>query len=113
MELDMYLIIENGEPTGFSNVAQSEHDVVVDSDKLYLEAYSVVNGAVVYDAAAPLASAVRRQRDAMIAQTDYTQLPDVPDTIRQAYIEYRQALRDITDQDGFPYNVAWPTKPEV
>lgn len=109
----MYLIIENGEPTGFSNVAQSEHDVLVESDKLFLEAYSIIEGAVVYDAAVPLANEARRQRDSLIAETDWTQLPDVPDTIKQSYIEYRQALRDITDQDGFPYNVAWPTKPEV
>jgi hypothetical protein len=29
-----------------------------------------------------------------------------------AMAEYRQALRDITSQEGFPYDVTWPTKPE-
>jgi len=58
-------------------------------------------------------AAVRRERDNLIAQTDWTQLPDVSSTLKSAYTEYRQALRDVTKQSGFPYNVEWPSKPEV
>jgi hypothetical protein len=32
-------------------------------------------------------------------------------TMSAAMTTYRQALRDITDQEGFPYSVTWPTKP--
>ena len=53
---------------------------------------------------------VRRKRDALIAATDTWGLADYPATAAQT--AYRQALRDITDQSGFPTNITWPTKPE-
>ena len=33
-------------------------------------------------------------------------------TPSQAWLDYRQALRDVTSQEGFPNTVTWPTKPE-
>lgn len=56
-----------------------------------------------------LAEDVRSQRNALIAETDWWALSD--NTMTQAQIDYRQALRDITDQDGFPTDVTWPEKP--
>jgi hypothetical protein len=58
------------------------------------------------------AAAIRAERDALLAATDWTQLPDVPESIRDAYAVYRQALRDIPQQSGFPDVVEWPVKPE-
>jgi hypothetical protein len=58
------------------------------------------------------AAAIRAERDALLAATDWTQLPDVPESIRNAYAVYRQALRDIPQQSGFPDDVEWPIKPE-
>lgn len=55
---------------------------------------------------------VRVQRDYLLAQTDWTQAVDVPQSIKDKWAPYRQALRDIPQQEGFPYNVVWPTKPE-
>jgi hypothetical protein len=55
---------------------------------------------------------IRAERDALLAATDWTQLPDVPEAIREAYAVYRQALRDITQQAGFPDAVEWPVKPQ-
>jgi hypothetical protein len=54
---------------------------------------------------------VRLKRDALISVTDWTQLPDVPPTTAEKWLPYRQALRDITLQEGFPENVTWPTPP--
>lgn len=54
---------------------------------------------------------IRRTRDLLIAKTDWTQGKDIPDSVSQRYIEYRQALRDITLQPEFPSNVVWPVKP--
>ena len=51
----------------------------------------------------------RSKRDGLIASTDWWALPDRTMTAEQT--AYRQALRDITDQDGFPTNITWPTKP--
>lgn len=57
--------------------------------------------------AVDLAKQVRAQRDALLRESDWTQLPDVP-VDRQAWATYRQALRDITSQPGFPATVTWP-----
>lgn len=53
---------------------------------------------------------VRNQRDSLLAATDWTALSDV--TMSDAMTAYRQALRDLPSQDGFPSSVTWPTKPE-
>lgn len=53
---------------------------------------------------------VRTDRNLLLAQSDWTQLDDA-DVDRAAWAEYRQALRDITDQAGFPHEVDWPAKP--
>lgn len=55
---------------------------------------------------------VRAQRNALLAQTDYTQIPDTPitPTNRTEFATYRQALRDITSQAD-PYNITWPISP--
>lgn len=52
---------------------------------------------------------IRAERDRLLAETDYLALSD--NTMSAAMTTYRQALRDITGQAGFPYSVIWPTKP--
>jgi hypothetical protein len=52
----------------------------------------------------------RSQRNALLAQSDWTQLSDAP-VDATAWTSYRQALRDITLQDGFPHDITWPEKP--
>ena len=56
-----------------------------------------------------LAAQARAQRDSLLASTDWTQLPDVPQATREAYAVYRQALRDVTEQEGFPTDINWPS----
>lgn len=53
---------------------------------------------------------VRRQRDALLAQSDWTQLPDVPLATKERWAIYRQALRDVTLQPD-PFRVVWPVAP--
>ena len=53
---------------------------------------------------------IRDHRNNLLADTDWTQVADAP-VDQAAWATYRQALRDITSQEGFPYNVVWPTKP--
>jgi len=57
-----------------------------------------------------LSAAVRSRRDALLEQTDWRALPDAPN--RDVWIAYRQELRDVPQQAGFPHNVVWPVKPE-
>ena len=55
---------------------------------------------------------LRRQRDALLVETDYMALGDV--TLSDAWKTYRQALRDITDttpSDDALSNITFPTKP--
>ena len=53
---------------------------------------------------------IRMDRRDRLVKTDWWALSDL--TMTQAQIEYRQALRDIPQQEGFPLNVVWPEKPE-
>ena len=53
---------------------------------------------------------VRKQRNNLLIESDWTQGADVPDTIKTAWVSYRQALRDVTKQSD-PDNITWPTKP--
>ena len=58
---------------------------------------------------------VRAQRNSLLTLCDWTQLPDAPLTAeqKQEWAEYRQVLRDVPEQAGFPDAVVWPTNPET
>lgn len=57
------------------------------------------------------ASNIRSQRNTKLSETDWTQVKDIPEEVSQAWGAYRQALRDIPQQEGFPFNVVWPEAP--
>ena len=57
-----------------------------------------------------LASDARQERNNLLSQSDWTQVSDAP-VDQAAWAAYRQALRDITLQPGFPINIDWPVKP--
>lgn len=81
-------------------------------DLLYRE--EIVTAAVDEAAKAEsLAQAVRADRDARLASTDWTQLLDCPldDLDMVLWQSYRQALRDVPQQAGFPNEVEWPEEP--
>lgn len=61
---------------------------------------------------------VRAERDRKLAECDWVTLKAVDASndnlgiqLPQVWMTYRQALRDITAQDGFPWNVTWPEQP--
>jgi len=56
------------------------------------------------------ASQVRNTRNNKLAKSDWTQVLDAQ-VDRAAWAAYRQALRDITAQPGFPWEVTWPQEP--
>lgn len=53
---------------------------------------------------------VRNNRNALLTASDWTQVADAP-VDQAAWATYRQELRDITAQSGFPNDVVWPVKP--
>jgi hypothetical protein len=57
------------------------------------------------------AKAMREQRNQKLKDTDWTQVADAP-VDKAAWATHRQALRDITSQAGFPWDINWPAQPE-
>ena len=57
----------------------------------------------------------RLERNNLLSDTDHLIQADYPisDEKRQEIKVYRQALRDIPQQDGFPDNIVWPDKPVI
>lgn len=58
------------------------------------------------------AGMARAHRSDLLSVTDWTQMPDVPQATKDKWAAYRQALRDVPQQAGFPDNIQWPVKPE-
>lgn len=58
----------------------------------------------------PTADEIRAQRNKLLSTCDWTQLPDAP-VDQTAWAAYRQELRDVPDQVGFPASVVWPVAP--
>lgn len=56
------------------------------------------------------AAAVRSERNARLTASDWTQVADAP-VDQAAWATYRQALRDVTGQEGFPWTIDWPEAP--
>ena len=56
------------------------------------------------------AAAVRKERDQLLLAGDWAVLPDAQ-TERTTWETYRQALRDVPEQAGFPYAIDWPIRP--
>lgn len=57
------------------------------------------------------AQIVRSERNGKLMDSDWTQLPDVPLATKALWATYRQALRDVPQQSGFPTTFTWPIAP--
>ena len=55
---------------------------------------------------------VRTERNNLLKDSDWSQGKDIPDAVSQPWAVYRQALRDVPSQSGFPWDVQWPAQPE-
>ena len=51
------------------------------------------------------------KRASLLSSSDWTQLPDVSSEIQTSWRPYRQTLRDIPMQAGYPFTVNWPVAP--
>ena len=126
--LDIDPILASPKPSTTSLQAVNANGAVQDSLGNWMEAWVVVDAfsdttdedgvtttkadnEAAYTASldANAAASVREQRDSLIAATDYYALTDV--TMNSEVTAYRQALRDISAQAGFPNTITWPTAP--
>lgn len=56
---------------------------------------------------------VRAKRNRLLQESDWTQGKDISDGISSAWATYRNQLRDVPQQEGFPYSVQWPVAPNA
>jgi hypothetical protein len=75
------------------------------------EFYDAAYGQLVVETGKP----IKVKRDELLYASDWTQIPNNPLTTQaqEAWAVYRQALRDITAQSGYPFNVTFPTIPKL
>ena len=111
---------------GTDGIPQDALPIMDEQHRLLLEAQAdgkviaVAGGEVVAQEPPPpttgqLLAALRRKRDRLLRESDYTQMPDYPisSELRAAWAEYRQALRDLPElYANDPASAVWPTLPD-
>lgn len=126
--LNLDAVFETPKPDAGKYEIAVRNGVVKDEKDNWVQSWAVVNmfstyideeGAVhtkdeqeaVYQAGLDGAASesVRAERNRKLAETDWMALSDV--VMSPEMTAYRQALRDVSDQVGFPHNIVWPTKP--
>lgn len=99
-------------PSGFDSVT---HDISPAEPKLingaWVQGWNITasDDGVVAQRISDLAQSARSEREYRLQQTDWMALSD--SLLAPEWVAYRQALRDITLQEGFPRSVIWPVKP--
>ena len=130
--IDPVLVAPKPEVTGYTQAVRD--GATQDANGNWVQAWSVVDmfadttedgvtttkaeheAAYQADLDAKAAASVRTQRDKLLAESDWVTVKAVDQNaadnlgiqVPQVWLDYRQALRDITTQDGFPHNVIWP-----
>lgn len=90
----------------------SPSNTVVSPDGQKVESFTPPN---IGPTKAELEERVRTKRDSLIEETDYLLMSDYPISAEELVTvkTYRQALRDVPQQPGFPQEIQWPNKPSV
>ena len=117
-------LVENGVVT---NVAVFDADSIPDWASAWVDATDDAAIGGTYDGATfappapdvPTEAEIREERDKLLAESDWVVTKAVEQNAQDGlgvqipvvWLDYRQALRDIPQQPGFPDNVTWPTAP--
>lgn len=102
---DMYEMVDADKPTHDSWSQEVVKGPIKYTGSRYTQTWEVAEKGVEH-----VASKARQMRNKLLDDTDHTQLADAPQD-KRAWAVYRQALRDISNQPGFPKNIEWPTPP--
>jgi len=92
-----------------NEVPSEDNDSYQSTETITVTVQDQIDAKVAADNAA-LEATERATRDDLLKATDHYGLSDV--TMSEAMTTYRQALRDVPQQEGFPQTITWPTKPE-
>lgn len=103
LDYDVFKVLESAKQN-YDTLTQKIVNGVIFENGSWVQRWSIENLPEEYASAN-----VRAHRDSLLAKTDWMALSDM--TLTQEYAEYRQFLRDVPQQLGFPYEVEWPTKP--
>ena len=120
-------LIESGlyaDRAGFLHISSNTHEIVIgnapdlwasNGSLKYIDSEWVIGDAEKYQEAVTentnlQATKVRKDRSLKLADCDWTQVADAP-VDKAVWATYRQALRDITAQSGFPWTITWPDAP--
>lgn len=120
-DLSGWILIDEGEPCDKRNLAQSHYFdgglYTMDGILRYkwdgTHAVERTEDELEADRLPGITVQARAQRDKLLLDTDWTQTLDAPidEDTKAAYRAYRQALRDIPQQEGFPHSIIWPELP--
>jgi hypothetical protein len=102
-EQDVYSYTEDDRPEYDTSIQKLEQSFEL-RDGSWYKTYTAVNLPQ-----EKVESNIRSMRDRLLQETDWMALSD--NTLTQPWADYRQSLRDITDQESFPYSVTWPIEP--
>lgn len=111
-ELGYDPVLEGPQPTLVAPYQYAQRDGIVNRNGQWFTNYIAVDPSdeVKAQMDATQAGNVRATRNSRLADCDWTQLPDAP-VDAAAWAAYRQDLRDVTAQPGFPWNIEWPSQP--
>lgn len=118
-KINKYAIVENGVVINiikaYDDFAKSQEFIFIE-DNIKVDIGYLYNGSTFSENPEIISAKlenekiqIRAERDRLIAETDFWLLPDR--IVTQEQLDYRQALRDVPQQEGFPENVIWPEKP--
>lgn len=125
--MNSFLIVKDGSVVGTvqSDLTESYQSLHDGESVMHLilpegetpDTVDVVDGAIVPNAekkSAKLATEARALRDQLLAETDYTDLPHCSASVecKALFVQYREDLKNLSAQEGFPGTINWPTKPE-
>ena len=108
----LYDVVFEGPQAQATRYQHAYRDGVEQIDGKWYTKYSVVEMGNESNAAVDAAhtQAMRDNRNQALSASDWTQLADAP-VDKVAWATYRQSLRDITLQTGFPWTIDWPVAP--
>ena len=113
-EFNVYRVFPTAEPTVNAEVEKAVKGSIVKQDGRWVESWDIV---ALTDEEQQLlksskADEIRAERNRLLVESDWTQFRDIAESTSQKWVSYRQQLRDISLQEGFPFSVQFPVKPE-